>query len=136
MTWNHRLKLAVEKIVMQYLEAWAAFMLLTANGRYELSTLAAAGYAAIPAAATAGLAFVNDAVVPVNLPFWPKLIASIVRSAAAAFLGYFGALAAGAPIDKSVLTAALFAAATAALATLKGAGASTVGNPDSPNLTA
>jgi hypothetical protein len=128
------LKLAAERVAATYLEAWAALMILAANGQYNLSLVEGAAVAAIPAGANAIIAFVPA--VDERLPFWYKLLFNVVRTFGVTFLGYVGALAldVGDPLDPSVLVAAGTAGLAAALAVFKGGLSKFVGNPTSPNV--
>lgn len=132
--WKDRWKLAIEKTLATYLQAFAAALLISETTEViDLSTVQAAAIAALPAAATAAMAFIPQA--PSTGPIWSRLGGNVVRSAVAGILGYAAALPFGFRLDRSLLVAAGYAAAVAALAAIKGGIASRVGDPESPNFT-
>lgn len=122
----------LEKVISTYVQAFITFLLMSGSlALVNVSTAQAAAIAAIPAAVTVianGLP-----VIPVGLPFYVDLILRTIRTFAAGFFGYLGALPMF-TLEKSMLVAAIAGALPAALAVLKGGLASKVGRADSAAL--
>jgi hypothetical protein len=120
-----------EKVIATYVQSLIGLYLLDMNDTLNTSTAHALAIAALPAAITVITASLP--LVPDGLPYYLALFGNVARTFVQGFLGYLLAL----PIfqlDASVGRAALFAAIPACLAVLKGALASKVGNPTTPNL--
>lgn len=121
-----------EKAVWTYIQALLA-LVLAANGiaGASLSFTTAMAVAALPAALTVianGLPQVSG-----GLPFATDLTFRVIRSFAAAFLGFLLAMPVF-TLDWSSGKAALLAGLTAALAVVKGAAASRIGDSSSPAI--
>lgn len=124
MPWTTAAVNLLERVLATYLEAFLG--LLLAGPTLNLSTAQAAAIATIPA----GLAVLSNSLttlaIPTNLPFFVDMLARAGKTAVQTFLGYLLA----APIfalERSLLTAAAAAVLPAALAVVKAAVASRVG---------
>lgn len=114
----------VEKVIATYVEAFVAALLL--GSVIDVSTAQAAALAAIPA----GLTVISSGMplVPVGLPFYVDLGLRTIRTYAVSFIGFLVALPVFA-LDFGTLQAASAAAIPAALAVIKGALSTKIGNP-------
>jgi hypothetical protein len=129
---SRRIPLVVEKTAFTFIQAFLAALLIDWNDSIDISKVNAAILASIPAALTAFGAYLPN--VPEHWTYGVALVGNIVRTFVVTFVGYLLALDVFS-LDRSVLTAAMFAAAASALAALKGVVAAKVGDPATPNLT-
>lgn len=119
----------IDKVVSTYMQALVGLLLI--GGAINASAAEAAAIAAIPAALTV---VANGLPITIaGLPFWIDLIYRVARTYVAAFVGLLIAV----PVfhlDYAILQAAAYGAIPAALAVMKGALASRVGQVGTPAL--
>lgn len=119
----------VEKVVLTFVEAFVAFLLM--GGLLDVDAAQAAAMAGIAAALTA---FANSLpVVPAGQPFYVDLLFRTIRTYLATFIGILVSVPVFS-LDTGALQAAAIGALPAALTVVKGLVARKVGDPDTAAL--
>lgn len=122
----------VEKAVATYAQALIAALIGSSFFEsLDWSVAQAAAIATIPAGITVIVNAVNGAVEPSDWPYQVRAVMRVVRTGAAAFLGYLIAVPVF-TLDKSMWVAAGAAGSTALLAAIKAELARLIGSPASP----
>jgi hypothetical protein len=121
--------LLIDKVISTYVQAFVGLLLI--GDAIDVSTAQAAAIAAIPAALT--VVANGMPITIVGLPFWIDLVYRVARTYVVGFVGLIVAV----PVfrlDYAILQAAAYGAIPAALAVIKGALASRVGEKGTPAM--